>query len=294
MQLSENIKGAIFMSVNMLAFVVNDAFMKFLFIDISIYQAIFLRGVITIPMLALMAVYRNQITFSVNKSDWKYIWLRVAGEVGAAVFFLSALAQIPLANVTAILQAVPLTVTMAAALFLRETVGWRRWLAIIIGFLGVTIIVRPGVDGFSVYSLYAIAAVFCVTLRDIATRKLSKDVPTSLVAMITGVAITLYGAIMLPSVVWIPLTATHWFLLNLAAIAIVFGYLFSVLAMRTGETSFIAPFRYTAMIWAIGLGIILFNDWPDNLTLLGTTIVIATGIYSFHREKVRQGKDQKV
>ena len=294
MLLSENIKGAIFMSINMLAFVVNDAFMKFLFIDISIYQAIFLRGVITIPMLALMAVYRNQITFSVNRSDWKYIWLRVAGEVGAAVFFLSALAQIPLANVTAILQAVPLTVTMAAALFLRETVGWRRWLAIIIGFLGVTIIVRPGVDGFSVYSLYAIAAVFCVTLRDIATRKLSKDVPTSLVAMITGVAITLYGAIMLPSVVWIPLTATHWFLLILAAIAIVFGYLFSVLAMRTGETSFIAPFRFTVMVWAIGLGIILFNDWPDNLTLLGTTIVIATGIYSFHREKVRQGKDQKV
>ena len=291
MQLSENIKGAIFMSVNMLAFVVNDAFMKFLFIDISIYQAIFLRGVITIPMLALMAVYRIQITFSVNKSDWKYIWLRVAGEVGAAVFFLSALAQIPLANVTAILQAVPLTVTMAAALFLRETVGWRRWLAIIIGFLGVTIIVRPGVDGFSVYSLYAIAAVFCVTIRDIATRKLSKDVPTSLVALITGVAITLYGAIMLPSVAWIPLTATHWVLLTLAAIAIVFGYVFSVLAMRTGETSFIAPFRYTAMIWAIGLGIILFNDWPDNLTLLGTTIVIATGIYSFHREKVRQGNN---
>ena len=279
------------MSINMLAFVVNDAFMKFLFIDISIYQAIFLRGVITIPMLALMAVYRNQITFSVNRSDWKYIWLRVAGEVGAAVFFLSALAQIPLANVTAILQAVPLTVTMAAALFLRETVGWRRWLAIIIGFLGVTIIVRPGVDGFSVYSLYAIAAVFCVTIRDIATRKLSKDVPTSLVAMITGVAITLYGAIMLPSVAWIPLTATHWVLLTLAAIAIVFGYVFSVLAMRTGETSFIAPFRYTAMIWAIGLGIILFNDWPDNLTLLGTTIVIATGIYSFHREKVRQGNN---
>ena len=291
MQPSENIKGAIFMSVNMLAFVVNDAFMKFLFIDISIYQAIFIRGVITIPMLALMAVYRNQITFSVNKSDWKYIWLRVAGEVGAAVFFLSALAEIPLANVTAILQAVPLTVTMAAALFLRETVGWRRWLAIIIGFLGVTIIVRPGVDGFSVYSLYAIAAVFCVTIRDIATRKLSKDVPTSLVALITGVAITLYGAIMLPSVVWIPLTATHWFLLTLAAIAIVFGYVFSVLAMRTGETSFIAPFRYTAMIWAIGLGIILFNDWPDNLTLLGTIIVIATGIYSFHREKVRQGNN---
>ena len=248
---AENLKGAIFMSINMLAFLVNDAFMKFLFIDISIYQAIFLRGIITIPMLALIVIYRNQIKVSVDKADWKYIWLRVAAEVGAAVFFLSALAQIPLANVTAILQAVPLTVTMAAALFLRETVGWRRWLAIIIGFMGVTIIVRPGVDGFSIYSFYAIAAVFCVTIRDIATRKLSNDVPTSLVALITGVAITIYGAIMLPSVAWVTLTSTHWVLLTLAAIAIVFGYFFSVLAMRTGETSFIAPFRYTAMILSL-------------------------------------------
>ena len=93
---------------------------------------------------------------------------------------------------------------------------------------------------------------------------------------------------MLPSVVWVTLTSTHWVLLTLAAIAIVFGYFFSVLAMRTGETSFIAPFRYTAMIWAIGLGIIMFNDWPDKMTVLGTLIVVVTGIYSFHREKIRR------
>ncbi|MBH68441.1 MAG: EamA family transporter, partial [Rhodospirillaceae bacterium] len=204
----------------------------------------------------------------------------------AAIFFLSALAQIPLANVTAILQAVPLTVTMAAALFMREPVGWRRWLAIVVGFLGVIVIVSPGVEGFSVYSIYAVAAVLCVTLRDIATRKLSNDVPTSLVALITGVAITLYGAIMLPTVSWISLSGTHWLLVSLAAVAIVFGYVFSVLAMRTGETSFIAPFRYTAMLWAIGLGILLFDDWPDFLTLIGTATVVATGIYSFHREKI--------
>ena len=128
----------------------------------------------------------------------------------------------------------------------------------------------------------------CIRDRDIATRNLSSDVPTSLVALITGVAITIYGAIMLPSVVWVTLTSTHWVLLTLAAIAIVFGYFFSVLAMRTVETSFIAPFRYTAMIWAIGLGIIIFNDWPDNMTVLGTLIVVVTGIYSFHREKIRR------
>ena len=90
---AENLKGAIFMSINMLAFVVNDAFMKFLFIDISIYQAIFLRGIITIPMLALIVIFRNQIKVSVDKADWKYIYFRVVAEVGAAVFFLSALAK---------------------------------------------------------------------------------------------------------------------------------------------------------------------------------------------------------
>jgi len=273
------------MSANMAAFVINDGFMKLLFSDISIYQAIFLRGILTIPILAAIAGYQNQIFIVVSRQNWKFVWFRVAGEVGAAVFFLSALAQIPLANVTAILQAVPLAVTMAAALFLRETVGWRRWLAIGIGFLGVIIIVRPGLDGFSLYSLYALAAVACVTLRDIATRQLSSDVPTSLVALITGVAITIYGAVMLPTVSWVSLDGKQWLIVALAATAIVFGYVFSVMAMRTGETSFIAPFRYTAMIWAIMLGILLFGDWPDTLTLTGTAIIVITGIYSFHREK---------
>lgn len=285
MRLSDNVKGALLMSANMAAFVINDGFMKLLFSDVSIYQAIFLRGVLTIPILAAIAGYQKQIFIVISKSNWKFVWLRVAGEVGAAVFFLSALAQIPLANVTAILQAVPLAVTMAAALFLRETVGWRRWLAIGIGFLGVIIIVRPGLDGFSLYSLYALAAVGCVTLRDIATRKLSSDVPTSLVALITGVAITIYGAVMLPTVSWVSLDGKQWLIVSLAATAIVFGYVFSVMAMRTGETSFIAPFRYTAMIWAIMLGILLFGDWPDTLTLTGTLIIVITGIYSFHREK---------
>ena len=159
-------------------------------------------------MLALIVIYSNQIKVSVDKADWKYIWLRVAAEVGAAVFFLSALAQIPLANVTAILQAVPLTVTMAAALFLRETVGWRRWLAIIIGFTGVTIIVRPGVDGFSIYSFYNSRCFLCYDKRHSHTKTIQRC-PNIASSLNHGVAITIYGAIMIPSVVWVTLTSTH-------------------------------------------------------------------------------------
>lgn len=286
--ISPNIRGAIIMAASMLAFVLNDGMMKYLFADMTIYQAVFLRGVLTIPIIALIAIYRRQLLVRISWRDGKIVIMRVAGEVGATVLFLTALANMPLANVTAILQALPLAVTMAAALFLGEAVGWRRWTAILVGFTGVMIIVRPGMDGFSIYSLYALAAVACVTLRDVATRKLSPSVPSLFVALVTAIAITLLGLVMLPTIVWAPTNDTHWIVLAGAAAAIVFGYLFSIMAMRAGDISFVAPFRYTAMVWAIIMGVLLFGDWPDLMTLIGTGVVVATGMYSFHRENIRR------
>ena len=276
------------MSRSMLAFVLNDGLMKILFIDWSIYQAIFLRGILTIPLMLFFAWKAKQLFVKLSRSVWKLIVIRTASEVGAAIFFLSALAHMPLANVTAILQVLPLAVTMGAAIFLRESVNWRRWLAIFIGFIGVMIIVRPGLEGFSVYSISALGAVACVTVRDLTTSRLSSNAPSMFVALITGIAITVLGAVMLPSIAWAPIYKSHWLILMISAIAIIFGYLFSVMAMRYGDASFIAPFRYTSMLWAIIIGFLLFNDWPDQLTLLGTTIIVATGIYSFYRERLQR------
>jgi len=276
------------MSGSMLAFVLNDGLMKILFADWSIYQAIFLRGILTIPLMLFFAWKAKQLFVKLSSSDWKLVVIRTVSEVGAAIFFLSALAHMPLANVTAILQVLPLAVTMGAAIFLRESVNWRRWLAIFIGFIGVMIIVRPGMEGFSVYSISALCAVGCVTVRDLTTSRLSSKTPSMFVALITGIAITVLGAVMLPTVTWEPIYESHWLILIISAIAIIFGYLFSVMAMRYGDASFIAPFRYTAMLWAIIIGILLFNDWPDQLTLMGTTIIVATGIYSFYRERLQR------
>ena len=198
--------------------------------------------------------------------------------------FLTALKHMPLANVTAILQALPLAVTMAAALFLAEPVGWRRWSAIIIGFMGVLIVIRPGLAGFNIYSLSALVAVAFITLREITTRRLTSDVPSLTVALSTATGShcsrrrwpTPSGAVDLLS----------WLLL-VGGVAFC-RHMFSVMAMRVGEISFVAPFRYTAMVWAIGLGIMMFGDWPDQLTLIGTGIIVGTGIYSFHREQQRR------
>lgn len=278
------------MSASMLAFVLNDGQMKYLFADISIYQAIFLRGLLTIPLIAALAWHQRQLFIRLSRSDWKFVALRALGEIMATVGFLTALAHMPLANVTAILQALPLTVTMAAALFLAEPVGWRRWTAIGVGFVGVMIIVRPGLEGFSIYSLSALFAVACVTLRDIATRRLSSEAPSLFVALITAIAITGLGAVMVPSITWVQPTGSMWLVITGASVAIIFGYLFSIMTMRVGEIGFVAPFRYTAMVWAILMGILIFGEWPDAYTITGTAVIVITGLYSFHRERLARAK----
>ncbi|MGC6519843.1 MAG: DMT family transporter [Candidatus Puniceispirillaceae bacterium] len=285
----DNLRGAMLMAVSMLCFVLNDGLMKALFDSMSIYQAILLRGVITVPVIAVMAWQQGALVIRLAARDRLLVAVRVSAEVGATVGFLTALKYMPLANVTAILQVLPLTVTMAAALFLGESVGWRRWLAILIGLVGVIIIIRPGMQGFSVYSIWALGAVGCITVREIVTRKLSSGLPSLPVALATAIAIGGLGAVMIPAVEWAPVSGDGWLLLAGASVAIIGGYLFSVMTMRVGDIGFVAPFRYTAMVWAIGLGLLMFGDLPDMATSIGTGIVIITGLYSLHRERrVRQ------
>ena len=284
-RLDENLRGATLMALSMLAFVLNDGLMKAVFDSMSIYQAIFLRGLITVPLIALLAWHKGALIVRIAPRNRLLVTLRVAAEVGATVGFLTALKHMPLANVTAILQALPLTVTMAAALFLGEKVGWRRWLAIAIGLAGVLIIIRPGMEGFSVYSIWALVAVGCVTIREIATRKLSADLPSLPVALATAIAIGGLGAVMLPAVEWAPVSASALSLICGASLAIIGGYLFSVMTIRIGDIGFVAPFRYTAMVWALILGLLMFGEIPDMPTITGTVIIILTGLYSLHRER---------
>jgi drug/metabolite transporter (DMT)-like permease len=211
--------------------------------------------------------------------------LRIFGEMGGTVCYLTALMHIPIANATAILQALPLAVTLGAAVFLKEPVGWKRYTAIAIGFAGVVIIVRPGAEGFDAFALLAVVAVCFVTLRDLATRRLSGPVPSLFVAFGTAVAIMLFGAVMLPFTEWKPVGSQDLLYLSVAAGSLFFGYVFSVSSMRVGEVAFVAPFRYTILIWAILLGVVIFGDIPDVWTLLGASIIVATGVFTFYRER---------
>lgn len=289
MKLTDNVFGAILMAVSMLSFISNDALMKFLFQTISVEQGIFMRGLVSVPLLALIAYLRKSLFVRIDWRNWRVILTRAFAELAATMAFLTALSHMPLANITAILQALPLTVTMFAAIFFGEQVGWRRWGAILAGFIGVLIIIRPSDDGFNEYAVLAIVAVACVTVRDAITRRLDRSVPSLFVAFISAIPIFIYGGVATATTGWTVVSGAMIGIVVVAAIAITCGYLFAVMAMRNGEISFVAPFRYTGMIWAILFGFLLFGDLPDAATILGTMIVIGMGIYAFHRERIRQG-----
>ena len=285
-----NTRAALFMIASMAAFTMNDTLVKVVGGDVPLFQMVTLRGILASVLIYILAQRFGGVHFRLARGDWALIGLRCLGEVSATYFFLTALMHMPLANVTAVLQVLPLTVTLGAVLFFGESVGWKRAVAIAVGFAGMLLIVRPGPDGFSIYSLYALGAVACVTLRDLSTRRMSADVPSMTVTFLSAVSVCLAAAIASLGSPWQPVAAVDAGLIVLSGVCIAIAYLFSILVMRVGDISFTAPFRYTGLVWALVLGWFVFGDWPSNLTLLGGAIVVASGMFMFHREKVVEGE----
>lgn len=282
--ISENMRGAGLMMLAMVGFTLNDTALKMLAGEVPLFQLLFIRGVLATAALTLMARQMGQLDFRMSRSDLKWVSLRAIGEASAAYFFLTALFNMPLANATAILQTLPLTVTLGAALFMGMPFGWRRGSTILVGFVGVLLIVRPGTEGFNEYSIYALLSVLCVTLRDLSTRLISKAVPSLTVTVTSAGGVMLFfGVLQLPAQ-WEPMALSEVGLLLASTASIVGGYACSVMVMRVGDISFIAPFRYTGLIWALILGWVVFGDWPHPLTLIGGAIVIASGVYMLYRE----------
>jgi drug/metabolite transporter (DMT)-like permease len=284
--LSPNLRGALFMSISMAGFTANDAITKTMANSMNMGQVMLVRGLFATALIALLAWYRGALR-KPSRAVHPLMAVRVLGEVGGTVTFLIALAHLPLANVSAVLQALPLAVTMGAALVFGESVGWRRWLAIAAGFAGVMIIVRPGFEGFSAYSLLALACVGCCAVRDLATRRIPSDIPSLLVSTMTASAVTFCGVLLIgPMGGWTPLTVGETGALATAAMLLLVGYQFIIMAMREGEISFIAPFRYTALLWAILLGYLIFSDLPDQAMIAGAAIVVGSGLYTLYRERI--------
>lgn len=273
------------MAVAVAGFVINDTMMKSLSGEIPIFQAVLVRGVFATLLIGAFAWSRGVARVSaLAPQDRGFALLRACSEVGATVCFLTALFNMPIANASAIMLSSPLLLTLIGAVLMGERVGWRRWTAILIGFCGVLLIVKPGAEAFNDASLWAMSAVLFYCLRDIMTRKLSPTTPSPVITLITAVAITTLGGLMVAVEGWTPIDLEVVLRLALSAFFVFFGYLFSVMAMRVGDMGFVSPFRYTSLIWALALGWLVFGDAPGVLTLFGAALIVATGVFTFYRE----------
>lgn len=270
----------------MTCFVTGDTIVKFLAQTSNIGQIIAIRSlmacVITIALIHHRKAWQD-LKYIFNKK----VMIRTMAETMATLFFFLGLLELPLGNANAIMQVIPLSVTLGAALFLGEAVGWRRWLAIWIGFAGVMLIIRPGFEGFNAYALYTLLAVIFVTLRDLITRTFDGHVPSlpATFAMTVTTAI-LGGFMMLPAGEVSPVSATEYAWMALGAFILIVGQETVIYAMRIGDMSFISPLRYISLPIALFWGFVIFEEIPDIYMLMGSVIVVAMGIYTFHRERL--------
>ncbi|WP_171240232.1 DMT family transporter [Ruegeria sp. HKCCA5491] len=286
--MTPNMKGALLMMGSMAAFTINDTLVKVAGAEVPLFQMVAMRGVLATVLVFLLVRHFGALHLNFPRHDKWLVAARCLAELSATFFFLTALLHMPLANVTAVLQALPLTVTLGAALFFREYIGWRRVAAIGMGFVGMLLIVRPGPEGFSVFSIYALIAVASVTARDLITRRMSSHVPSLVVTLATTVTITLAASVATFVTGWQPVPTEAGILVASAAVFVLMGYLFSVMVMREGDVGFIAPFRYSSLIWALGLGWVVFGDWPDAITMLGAVLVVGAGLFTLFRERAGQ------
>lgn len=280
----ENLRAAALMVASMLFFAIEDMFVKWLSGDLSVGLILAILGLGGGLVFATTAKARGDQIIS-RALLTRPVILRNIGEMMGTMGFVMAIALTPLASATAILQAIPLAVTLGAALFMGASVGWRRWLAIVVGFLGVLLVIRPGFDAFEPASLFAVQGVIGLAIRDLATRACPKDVSSMQLSAYGFLSIVPVGIAMMAisGTGTIP-SAVHIGSIIGALIAGVTGYYMIVATMRIGDVAVVTPFRYTRLVFALIVGAVVFGEKPDTLTLVGAAIIVASGLYTLMRE----------
>jgi drug/metabolite transporter (DMT)-like permease len=283
-----NARGIVAMLAGMFCFVASDTLIKIVGRDLPVGQIMFVRGLFASVLMGSIVALSGGLSLVPAVLRRPLVGWRTLAEAGATLCFFAGLVRLPFADAAAIGQFTPLAVTAAAAIFLNEPVGWRRWLATVVGLLGVMIIIRPGTSAFNWAALFIVGCVAFVTVRDLTTRQIGAAVPATLLVCLSVVAVTVVGLCMKPFEVWVSPTTWHIGALALSALGVSGGYYGTIIAMRSGEISVIAPFRYAVMLYALFWGYLVFNEVPDRATWIGITIVIGAGLYTVYREHVRR------
>ena len=281
--MTDNLRGSAFMTAAMAGFAVEDLLLKLVARQMPVGQVLILFGGLGMAVFAALCRRRGLAVWHPAILS-RPLLLRAGFEVTGRVFHTLALALTSLAATSAILQATPLVVVAGAALIFGERVGWRRWTAILVGFAGVLVILRPGVEGFTPLSLLAVAGMIGFAGRDLATRA-APPVLTNLHLGVYGFAAMVpAGAVLLAWTGGAALPDARALAALALAVAVgVAAYLALTIAMRTGEVSVVTPFRYSRLVFALILAVVLLGERPDAAMLAGSAIVVGSGLYTLIR-----------
>ena len=280
----ENLRGSVLMVLAMAGFALEDMFIKRLADTMPVGQIIMAIGLGGAAIFSAICARRGRRLFTRDLLA-RPVLLRNTGEMAGTMCFVTAIALTPLSSASAILQATPLAVTLGAALFLGEPVGWRRWSAILVGFAGVLMVVRPGLAGFAPASLFAVGAVIGLALRDLATRAVPAAISSMQLSAYAFATLVPTGAILLAFGEGAVMPAAVQLRdLGLALGCGVAAYYAIVAAMRVGEVAVVTPFRYTRLVFALVIGVAVFAERPDAWTLAGAAVIVASGLYTLMRE----------
>lgn len=273
------------MIASMVAFSAADTLVKLSTSFISPAQVLFFLLGGALIIFALIAKLQSD-RLSDSRALSPILLLRYLAEIAGMVGMVMALANVPISTVGAITQASPMLATVGAVVFLKEKVAWRRLSSIVVGFVGVLLIVQPGAIEFDFSVLWAILALVALSVRDLTTRLVPADMASASLATYTMIAalpvtigwVLFNGESLLPAQI-------NWFVIIPMVVLGAIGYLLLIASLRMAEVSVVMPFRYSRIIFLLFLGVVVFDEKPDALMLVGASLIIVSGTYMMWREQ---------
>jgi len=259
-------------------FIVNDTLVKYASQTMPATELIFVRGVMA-SLLVLAVAHGTGATRKIREVARGWVAVRAVVDAAATMLFLASLFHLPLANATAINMASPLIITVLAAMFLGERLGASRWIAVTVGFAGVLFIIQPRTDAFDGYALLCLLSTVLLSVRDLVTKKVHAAVPSILITLSNTIAVTLFAGLLSAFETWRAFTLYEVGYLTVVAAILATAYYLLVVSTRHADLSLIAPFRYTALLFATVAGFVVWGDTPNALAWSGIALVVGSGIY---------------
>jgi drug/metabolite transporter (DMT)-like permease len=285
-----NYRGILAMIGGSACFAANDTATKFAAQYLPVTEIVALRAGFALVIALVVIAWRREI-MAIASIRNPYLILRGCIEAFIGILVVYALSKMPIANFTAIILIQPFVMTAIGALWLKEQVGWRRWTAVVAGFAGMLLVMKPATADFELVSLVALLAALLSLTRDLLVRRIHAQVPTTVITFSTAlfaVPLGLMGAAVQP---WEMPDLLSLAAILIAAVFLFVAFILTVLAFRGTDVSAVSPFRYSIIVFAFVFGVVVFGEIPDFVSLIGIGMIVAAGLYMLHRERIRR-RDQ--